>query len=201
MKYQDNISAIVKCKPDFIGFIFYPGSPRFIDNHRTNCILEEDKSSQTVGVFVNSDLNLVIETVQNLQLDYVQLHGNESALYVAKLKEADCKIIKAFQMIDNFEWARLNEFTENISYFLFDTPSEKYGGSGSRFNWKKLRQYKENKGFFLSGGIAFNDLDDIRNSDIPEPYCIDINSMFEIEPGVKDAALVDIFIKKVKTKI
>lgn len=200
MKYSDNIKAIQNLKPDFMGFIFYSKSKRYLNNDITIEWQDLEKSINKVGVFVNSTINDIVGIVEKYQLEFAQLHGNESVNDVKKLSETDIKIIKAFQIHEDFNWDIVSEYTPYVTYFLFDTAAKCYGGSGKKFNWNLLNHYKEQTPFILSGGISINDLQKIKNLNIPKLYGIDINSKFETEPGIKDVQLVKKMINRVRNE-
>ncbi len=194
MKYSDNIRQLVEIKPDFIGFIFYKKSKRFVDNLDIKS-LKIPKSIKIVGVFVNSTIEEVLEKVKLYKLDYVQLHGDESAKFCLKLKHAGIKITKAFQIDEDFNFAILTDYESVCDYFLFDTKTKLYGGSGKKFNWQVLKKYNNKKPFFLSGGIDIPDVDEIRKLKHLNIYSIDVNSKFENSPGLKDIDKIERFMK------
>jgi phosphoribosylanthranilate isomerase len=200
MKYPENIAAIQKLKPDFMGFIFYEKSPRYIDDTIFSAINNTKGNLQTIGVFVNNSLHEVREAISKYELDFVQLHGDESVEYVRELSLAKVKVIKTFQIQDNFDWSIINNYAHYIQYFLFDTKTKKYGGSGIKFNWAQLNNYKLKIPFFLSGGITINDVYQIKNLKIPQLFAIDINSKFETEPGIKDLELVQKMINEIRNE-
>ncbi|MBV1924278.1 MAG: phosphoribosylanthranilate isomerase, partial [Flavobacteriaceae bacterium] len=134
-------------------------------------------------------------------LDIVQLHGDENPDYCKKLKEKNIKVIKAFQIEDGFNFSELNEYEDQVDYFLFDTKSKGYGGSGKKFNWKILSNYYNKIPFFLSGGINETDISEIKKLKTLNIEAIDINSCFEISPALKNTSKVSSFIKKVKNEL
>lgn len=200
MKYSGNIKAIQNLEPDFMGFIFYDKSPRCVTENNSPAMLNDMKNTKLVGVFVNSTVAEVAQKVIQYKLDLVQLHGDETVDYVKALFELKIKIIKAFQIKENFTWSNLSTFTPYVEYFLFDTATDNYGGSGLKFNWNQLSNYKEEIPFFLSGGITINDVKNISNLDMPQLCAIDINSKFETKPGMKDINLVKEMINKVRNE-
>ncbi|RYM35635.1 phosphoribosylanthranilate isomerase [Brumimicrobium glaciale] len=198
MKYPENIKAIQKLKPDFMGFIFYEKSPRLVDEELLRKIDTTDKKISTVGVFVNASITEITKKVNDFSFDYVQLHGNESAEFVKELNEEGIQIIKAFQIDENFDWGALQSYQKSVNYFLFDTPTKNYGGSGKKFNWETLNNYTQNKPFFLSGGIGIEDIHEIKNLKLPLLFGIDVNSKFETAPGEKDEELVKTMINQIR---
>jgi phosphoribosylanthranilate isomerase len=198
MKYPENIKAIQKLKPDFMGFIFYEKSPRLVDEELLPKLDAIDEKISTVGIFVNASIAEVIKKMKDFSFDYVQLHGNESAEFVKELNEEGIQIIKAFQIHENFDWRLLQPYQKLVNYFLFDTPTKNYGGSGKKFNWETLNNYTQNTPFFLSGGIGIEDIQEIKNLKLPLLFGIDVNSKFETSPGEKDEELVKTMINQVR---
>jgi len=183
---RENILEVLKCKPDYIGFIFYDRSPRFVKDLPASFI-HAINSVKKVGVFVNESEIKILDTVSQYGLDLAQLHGDESPEFCSRIKRS-APVIKAFQISDEFDFATLTEFENACDYFLFDSKSENYGGSGKMFDFQKLKDYKLSKPFFLSGGLDNSAISEIINhrSNILDPYCLDVNSKFELSPGIKD---------------
>jgi phosphoribosylanthranilate isomerase len=195
MKFQSNISKVSKLKPDFMGFIFWSKSKRFFNE---KSILISNKINK-VGVFVNQDYDFIEEKINNFKLDFVQLHGEEDYQFCKKIKN-QCKVIKVFNIGTNFDFKILNSFESVCDYFLFDTKGVSYGGNGIKFNWKLLKKYPSRIPFFLSGGIDLTDFTEIlKIKELEIPLIgIDINSKFELKPGLKDIKKVKELIKKMK---
>jgi len=195
MKFENNISEISNLNPDFMGFIFWTKSKRFFNEENINISGEIKK----VGVFVNQRFELILEKINKYKLDFIQLHGDETPQFCKRF-ESYCKVIKVFNIGKDFDFEKLSSFEEVCDYFLFDTKGDSYGGSGIKFNWEILKNYNSKKPFFLSGGIEINDLREIEkivNYKIPLKG-IDINSKFEIKPGLKDFMKVEKLINKMK---
>ncbi len=198
MKVPENIEAVSGLKPGFMGFIFYPPSKRFIGlDFEKNHLNAVSKSVMKTAVFVNASIDEVLEFAKFYEMQAVQLHGNENPEFCHQVKDAGFLTIKAFGVDDAFDFDTLNEYVSHIDLFLFDTKTEQHGGSGKTFNWQVLQNYKLEKPFMLSGGISLNNLDEVLELNHPQFYGIDINSKFEIEPGLKDLEL----LKKVFTKL
>ena len=194
-----NVKEVVEAKPDFIGFIYYPLSPRYVGKENGKGIFQNlQAESKKVGVFINETMKKILETASGANLDIIQLHGNESPELCSELKSSGLEVIKAFSIDMDFSFKSTRQYLPVCDYFLFDTKSEKAGGSGRKFDWKKLDDYSLDKPFFLSGGIGPEDiikLKTIRNKGL---FAVDINSRFETAPGIKDASLVSAFIKELK---
>jgi phosphoribosylanthranilate isomerase len=205
LKYQENIFDIASLGPDYLGFIFYDKSPRYVDNKLNIDLLNQlPKTIHKVGVFVNSEINYILDKVKNYQLEFVQLHGSESVKYCQELKEHDIKIIKAFQIEKGFDFNKIIPFKKVVDYFLFDTKTSTYGGSGKKFNWDILEAYDNEIPFFLSGGISLEDANTIKNDLLLEKLnikALDINSCFETLPAVKNTTMVSNFIKKINNEL
>ena len=183
MRDSENISELMTLKPDFIGFIFYAQSKRVVTDFPQ---IEIPSSVKKVGVFVNENIEEIIEIVKRYKLDFVQLHGEETPDYCEKLALQKIKIIKAFSVDENFDFDAILPFEKHVSLFLFDTKGKNYGGNGIKFNWDLLQNYKGKTPFLLSGGITKNDAEEIMKMKYPAFLGIDINSGFELEPGLKN---------------
>ena len=195
MKLENNISEISKLNPDFMGFIFWPKSKRFFNEKSIRISNKINK----VGVFVNQDYDFIIDKINNFELDFVQLHGEEDYQFCKKIK-TQCKLIKVFNIGSDFDFEILNSFESVCDYFLFDTKGDSYGGNGIKFDWKLLKKYPSKKPFLLSGGIDLKDFTEIlKIKELKIPLIgIDINSKFEFEPGLKNIKKVKELIKKMK---
>jgi phosphoribosylanthranilate isomerase len=200
LKNRENIIEVLEYKPDFIGFIFYDKSPRYISEELKPSFIQDISASNKVGVFVNASEVKMLDIASRYGLDYLQLHGNETAEFCKQIQKS-IPIIKAFQIDDYFDFSILNEYEDACTYFLFDSKSKQYGGSGETFNWEKLNEYKLQKPFFLSGGVDLENIEQILllKSEFPNLYAVDINSKFEIEPGIKDISKIKLLSNKIHT--
>ena len=183
MRDKENISGLLALKLDYIGFIFYDKSKRFVADFPQ---IEIPSSIKKVGVFVNETIKEIIEKANKHTLDFVQLHGNETPEYCSALSAKKIKIIKAFSVDENFDFSATKLFEKHVSLFLFDTKGNNYGGNGIKFNWELLQNYSGKTPFLLSGGISKNDSEEIKKFKHPSFLGIDINSGFELEPGLKN---------------
>lgn len=199
MRDRDNIDAIASLGPDYMGFIFYSKSPRYIgNNYSAENIHHISCSIKKTGVFVNASEQEISKAVTRFELDAVQLHGSESVELCLMVKQMGVEVIKAFQVDEEFDFFDLKAYTEVCDYYLFDTKTKYFGGSGHKFDWNILNKYDNNKPIFLSGGITINDIEDIMNLQHLNIYAVDINSRFEKEPALKDVEMVSDFIQKIK---
>lgn len=198
LKYEDNVKELSSLAIDYMGFIFYKKSPRYIDAQLSFDFIRTLPSHiKKVGVFVNESCYSVLNTVAHYNLDYVQLHGDESEKVCAELKPF-VKVIKAFRVNDDFDFKNLEKYVPHVDAFLFDTDTKNYGGSGLQFNWDILKNYQINTPFFLSGGIDETSIEKLKVVNHPQLHTIDINSKFEIEPGLKNSEKIKQFIVKIK---
>lgn len=195
MKQASNILAVAALQPDYMGFIFYPQSPRFISEISAELIKYVPPSIRTTGVFVDEDLETVKAYLIKYNLKAVQLHGQESVEYCAALKETGVEVIKSFGIGPDFDFEQLISYQTVVDTFLFDTQTPAHGGSGKVFDWTLLEKYTLNKPYFLSGGIDLQHAVTINGIDDPRLYAIDINSRFELEPGLKDVVKLKEFIQ------
>ena len=187
MKYQSNIRALANLSPEYMGFIFYPPSKRFIGvEFEKQDITHLHPDIKKTAVFVDAQLNEVIEFSHIYGIKTLQLHGNESPDFCAALQQKDFTVIKAFGIDENFDFSILESYQTVVDFFLFDTKTLNHGGSGESFNWQTLANYKLNKPFFLSGGLSLENLEQALGFKHEQFYGLDLNSKFEIEPGLKD---------------
>ena len=192
----DQIVELMQMNIDFLGFIFYEKSPRYVLNALT---LNEIKSIQhrgKVGVFVNENIATIHEISEKAGLNYIQLHGDETEDFIIELRQnlkEEVKIIKVFRIpivIPRNEesqrfFTSLLAVQNDIDYVLFDTDSESFGGTGKTFDWQILNELEINIPYFLSGGISEENIENIKQLE-QQPFALDINSKFEIEPGNKN---------------
>ncbi|WP_102408474.1 phosphoribosylanthranilate isomerase [Parabacteroides bouchesdurhonensis] len=195
MREPDNIRDVEMLGIDWIGFIFYPKSPRFV---RDQAIAKTD-SVKRVGVFVNASHEQIMETATSFGLDYLQLHGNESPDDCYALQKRGYAVIKAISIYSAEDLEQTKEYEGRVDYFLFDTKCSGYGGSGQQFDWDILTTYTGNTPFLLSGGINPGSSAAIRKFRHPLFAGIDLNSGFESEPGLKDTEKLKDFIETIKT--
>ncbi len=209
LRDPENIEALAKLPIDFMGFIFYKKSPRNVTGdklekwlHKNGAVLGNIKR---VGVFVNAEIEEILNRVHDFGLDYVQLHGNESPGYCREIQSfwaastlKNARFIKAFAVDAEFDFEQTRAYEGICSLFLFDTKTPQHGGSGVSFDWNLLEKYKGNTPFLLSGGIDEGDAEAIKQLNIPQLYGVDVNSRFEVQPGVKDVEKLGRFLEKLE---
>lgn len=183
MKY--NTAEVAALQPDYLGFIFHEDSPRHFDSS----IPTLPNNIIKVGVFVDKKVEFIVNHIEKYKLDAVQLHGHETPEVCRLLKSTNKIIIKVFSIKDEFDFDVLKSYEDVCDYFLFDTKGKLPGGNGYTFDWKVLENYTSTKPFFLSGGIGLSELNKLKEfQKTPAAkycYALDVNSKFEIEPGLK----------------
>ena len=221
MRNAGNIAELQKLDIDFMGFIFWPKSPRYVqqissraglipdlpslDGERIKKSETHDKRILTVGVFVDDMPQNIVTRVYNYHLDYVQLHGSESAVMIDNLRRTlipdiapNIKIIKALSIKDKSDLEKWHEYDGHVDMFLFDTKCKCAGGSGEQFDWSVLEAYDGNIPFLLAGGIGPDDTERIKNFHHHMCLGIDLNSRFETEPGMKDIQKLKLFMAQLQ---
>ena len=188
---MDQIQELISLNVDFLGFIFYEKSPRFVLNHLSLEEISEINHQGKVGVFVNETVEKITEISEKAKLNFIQLHGDEDEEFILKLRKfigENIKIIKVIR-IGNQKTEELkkniNHQPSTINYFLFDTDSKAFGGTGQTFDWQILNEIEIPKPYFLSGGISQENIHQLSTIN-HQPIALDINSKFETEPGSKD---------------
>ncbi|WP_418697865.1 phosphoribosylanthranilate isomerase [Bacteroides sp.] len=192
MTRADNIRSVEQLGVDMIGFIFYPKSPR--------CLLEMPDYLPTrakrVGVFVNASKEDILMYADRFALDCIQLHGSESPEYCRSLLAAGQRLIKAFSIALPKDLLAVSAYNGLCDYYLFDTKTPQYGGSGNQFDWNILNRYNGPTPFLLSGGINSYSAKAIKEFHHPRFAGIDLNSRFETAPGIKDVERIETFLKE-----
>ncbi len=196
LRDPQNIEQISRLAIDYIGFIFYKASPRYIgDRISFDFVRSIPKHIQKAGVFVNEGSYSIFSAIARYDLDVVQLHGNESEALCRELKPY-AKVVKAFGMHEAFDFKALERYVPYVDYFLFDTQISQHGGSGRTFDHTILQQYHYDTPFFLSGGIDGEALDKIGKLSSKPLFALDLNSKFETQPGIKDPVKLEVFINQ-----
>ena len=184
MREPENIKALAALTPDYMGFIFWAPSSRFVEG-TTPTLPQHIKKT---GVFVDATIDYIETIIKEHQLQAVQLHGKETPEYCSYVKSLDVEVIKAFSIKDHFDFTSLAPYENCCDFYLFDTKGELPGGNGYGFDWSLLTNYPSQKPFFLSGGIGLEHTPQIKallNTDLPL-YAIDVNSKFELAPARKN---------------
>ncbi|MFK5879494.1 MAG: phosphoribosylanthranilate isomerase [Flavobacteriaceae bacterium] len=221
MRDSENIQELAKLAPDYMGFIFYNKSKRFVVDFPNVTIPSTIKK---VGVFVNESIAVVLELVNNNKLDAVQLHGDESVEYCARLSKEiasssflaktkqtvftnegtsevislkNTEIIKAFSVDKYFDFSITKNYESHCDLFIFDTKGNGYGGTGLKYDWTILNSYKGETPFLLSGGIGYNDVGIVNDFKHPKCIGVDLNSGFEDAPGLKNIKKLKEFIEEI----
>jgi phosphoribosylanthranilate isomerase len=200
---MDQIQELISLNTDFLGFIFYEKSPRFVLNHLSLEEISEINHQGKVGVFVNETVEKISEISEKAKLSFIQLHGDEDEKFILQLRQIlgnNIKIIKVIrignQSFDELQ-KTINQQPSTVNYLLFDTDSKAFGGTGKSFDWQILNEIEISKPYFLSGGISLENIHQ-RSTINHQPLALDINSKFEIEPGSKDLEKIKNFTQIVK---
>jgi phosphoribosylanthranilate isomerase len=191
---MEDITAVNKTQPDYIGFVFAK-SRRRVDRD-TAVMLKKylDSRIKAVGVFVNEEIKTIVDLYENGIIDWVQLHGDEDDGYIKRLKNTcGCTVIKAIPIGGDFPFLP-NELPNEPDYLLFDTLSEQRGGTGKVFDWNVLRNFK-GKPYFLAGGLTVSNV--TRAIMLLSPFCVDVSGGVESN-GTKDAQKIEDFINTVR---
>ena len=200
---MDQIQELISLNTNFLGFIFYEKSPRFVLNHLSLEEISEINHQGKVGVFVNETVEKISEISEKAKLNFIQLHGDEDEEFVKKLRLSLSKNIKIIKVIrignQSFDELQktINQQPSTVNYLLFDTDSKAFGGTGKTFDWQILNEIEIPIPYFLSGGISLENIHQ-RSTINHQPLALDINSKFETEPGSKDLEKIKNFTQIVK---
>lgn len=199
MREVGNSLAVADLHPDFLGFIFYPKSARYMRETLDPAQVRSLPASiAKVGVFVDADLAVVQATAAAYALDYVQLHGHETPAYCQQARGAGLHVIKAFAVGETFDFASLAAYEASCDFFLFDTKGALPGGNGTAFDWQILAGYTGATPFFLSGGLGPANLTALLDFHHPQLAGFDFNSHLETAPGVKDVAATEQLVQRLQ---
>ncbi|MDE5970182.1 MAG: phosphoribosylanthranilate isomerase [Muribaculaceae bacterium] len=199
MRYPENIDEITPLMPMMMGFIFYPGSPRDATGLDESVVKNLPAYIRPVAVTVNKTYDEIIYLCEKYGFKIVQLHGEETPELCQRLKDAGLVVFKAIAVGDSFDRSLLDRYQKSVDLFLFDTKSDKRGGSGKKFSWNLLDSYDLDVPYLLSGGISPDDAEAVIDAVRPGMAGIDINSRFEDTPGHKDLEKLIKFIVKLRT--
>ncbi len=197
MRDGANIMDVASLQPDYLGFIFYPKSPRFVGNH---FVLPANLKPEIirVGVFVNETSSVILDKAKAYQLNYIQLHGNETPDQCEALGQLGLGIIKVFSVGDDFDFEITKPYKKVVDYFLFDTKGKYHGGNATTFNWDLLKQYDQEIPFLLSGGLSPENINEALELKSMNIHALDVNSGVEENPGMKDITKVKQLQNKIK---
>lgn len=191
MRDADNIRAVSELGIDWMGFIFWAPSSRYVSEKPSFLPTRQKR----VGVFVDARIEEVKSKADEYALDLIQLHGNESPAFCERLKaNSRQQLIKAFNIATQEDLEQTLPYEGLVDYFLFDTKAKMVGGNGTQFDWSVLSAYQGNTPFLLSGGIGPDDAEKVRNFHHPQLAGIDLNSRFELSPALKDIEKLKQFI-------
>lgn len=215
MRDAENIRQVASLGVDMIGLIFCRESSRFVSmlpslagilpDHARRSLVDIGGSPSRVGVFVDDMPQTIVANVYNYKLDYVQLHGSESPTMIDNLRHTldpdirpGIKIIKAICVADEEDVKQWRQYRGHADMLLFDTKGERAGGNGRRFSWRLLDEYDGDIPFLLSGGIGLEDAEEIKGISHPLFAGVDLNSRFELSPGVKDVDRLAAFVRQLR---
>lgn len=199
MKEADNLEQLCNLDPDFVGYIFYRASPRYVGEKPDEALFSiPGDTVSRVGVFVNEPILSLRSIVASGWMDLVQLHGSETPEYCKALVNEGVHVIKAIGPAHLDSMERLEEYYGVVHYFLFDSTGEGSGGSGEKFDWNLLEKYKLPVPFLLSGGIGPGDASALLDLDHLLLHGVDVNSRFEDAPGIKNIEALKAFIKEIR---
>ena len=184
MRDPENILQVAELQPDYMGFIFYEKSKRYVGKE-FKIPTQLSKNIKRVGVFVNESTENMLSLARLHKLDFIQLHGDEPVKQCWELKQEKFGVIKVFSIDEHFSFAKVEPYKKEVDYFLFDTKSSLYGGTGKTFDWNLLNGYDQEIAFFLSGGLSAGNIQAARNSDSWNLHAFDLNSGVEMAPGLK----------------
>lgn len=197
LREEENIKEISLLKPDYMGFIFYPKSPRNAYHMLPETVQRLPSQIKRTGVFVNSTFEEILRIANKYNLHTVQLHGEESTELCGNLKNQGLEVIKAFKIKSsdsNILMSNLLPYKDYVDLFLFDTAGAAPGGNGNKFDWEILSNYNLTKPYLLSGGIGPEDSKALKRGLPPQCLGIDVNSKFEISPGYKNISKLKLFL-------
>jgi len=197
MRDAENISGVNALSPQYMGFIFYRKSPRFVGDDFVMPAISH--GIKKVGVFVNETTDAILNAAARHDLSLIQLHGHEPPAQCRDLKAKGLGVIKAFSVGDDFDWRVVEPYKTVADFFLFDTKGKYYGGNAQAFDWSLLRKYDQEIPFFLSGGLSPENIAGIIELKGMNLYALDVNSGVEDSPGVKNISRIASVLEKLKS--
>ena len=190
MRDLNNIQTVAALQPNFMGFIFYKNSPRYVGED-FQLPPNFPSTIKRVGVFVNENIEVIKSLIKKHKLDYVQLHGEESVTDCSELRNSGVGVIKLFSIDKDFDFETTISYESVVNYFLFDTKGKFYGGNAVAFDWNLLSRYNQKIPFFLSGGLTESNILMIKKFSGYNLVALDVNSGVEDSPGYKNVQKVD----------
>lgn len=207
MRDPRNIAEVAACGPDYLGFLFYAGSKRFVGtSFDPRCLESLGEKTRRVGVFVDAEASWIVEQVRRYRLDVVQLHGVEDAAFCGRLRDLwgeAARIWKAVGISEHTEWRALSAYVGRIERFLFDTQTQGWGGAGRRFDWSLLANYPLEVPYLLAGGLDRQALSEVFALGVRDPRLVgvDFNSRLETAVAQKSVAWVAEVISEVRGEL
>lgn len=200
LKQSNNLSAVAAAGADYVGMIFFPGSPRYAaDTLPVGALPDLPGHIVKVGVFVNESTETIQRIAEAYRLQAVQLHGKETPEQCEALRGQGYQVLKVFGVGEDFDFSVLDPYLGKVDFFLFDTKTPDHGGSGISFNWSLLTQYPYDTPVFIGGGVSLENVTRLLAMELPFLHAIDMNSRLETEPGLKDIGKVKEAVRLVKT--
>lgn len=198
MRETENIKALLELPVDYVGFIFYDKSPRYV-TEPVNAPFE-GKAVKKVGVFVNATEEDIRDRIVRHRLEVVQLHGNETPEFCSAIGQLGVEAWKAFGVDDQFDFSALADYENSVERFIFDTKTILHGGSGQTFDWRVLKRYEGKTPYLISGGLSLENILTALNLDDPRLFGLDLNSKFEDSPAVKNIQLIRQALNKINNE-
>lgn len=199
MRERGNIMAVSKLRPEYMGFIFYPGTPRYVGSDFK--IPDEFPSfTKRVGVFVNETTRRILDKVEEHRLDFVQLHGGEPVRQCHELRTQGVGVIKVFSVDAGMDFGVTKDYRDEVDFFLFDTKGKFYGGNAISFDWDVLARYDQSVPFFISGGITPENVVRVKMLKELNLQAVDVNSGVEATPALKDVSKIEAIRSILNTK-
>ncbi len=183
MKDPANITAVAELRPDYMGFIFYRDSPRYVGGNFS--LPAAFPGVANVGVFVDDSTDEILYRLKFIKSRTAQLHGNETPSQCNELRRWGVTVIKVFSVDETFDFGRTKEYKRMANYFLFDTKGKLPGGNGTPFKWTRLKEYDQEVPFLLSGGLTPENVKDLSMLNGMNVHALDLNSGVEDSPGIK----------------
>jgi phosphoribosylanthranilate isomerase len=200
MRDAKNIAEVAARRPDYMGFIFYRKSPRYVGED-FSIPADFPPTIKRVGVFVNASVDEIAVVAKRHSLWGAQLHGRETPEECAAVRATGIKVLKAFPVDEAFDFAVTSAYRDAVDFFLFDTKGPLHGGNARRFDWNLLGKYDQSVPFFLSGGLSPENVSEVKHLAGMNLYALDVNSGIESSPGIKDPGRLTDFMNAIATAL